>query len=290
MLLLDEIPMPRRRLGSTGWEVSMLALGGVNYHLLPDAEAAAVVHRALDLGINMVDTAAAYGKGESERKIGLVMAERRGEVFLNSKTGDRTRDGALASVEQSLKRLRTDHIDLLFVHGVENEEDARRILQRPGVLDALEELRAAGVVRYLGLSGHNDRDAMLACLREYPFDAVLFPVGAANRVRYSFEETILPYAHERGMIVLGMKLMLMGKVRETRDPSVYLRYSLNLPIHAGVVGVDNMAQLEYNVAVAKGSLDPVEGEALQQLLAEARDVTAHFSEGQWCWLPECARG
>lgn len=203
MSSLESLPMPLRPLGRTGHQVSVLGLGGVNYHLLPDAEAAAVVHRAIDLGINLIDTAPSYGNGESERKIGPVLAERRGEVFLSTKTLERGRDGALADFEQSLARLRTDHVDLLFVHGLVDDEDRRRILQRPGVLDALEELRAAGVVRFVGLSGHLHPEAMRRCLTEYPFDAVLFPLGVANRARHSFEETVLAYGQAQGMAMIG---------------------------------------------------------------------------------------
>ncbi|NLC56396.1 MAG: aldo/keto reductase [Armatimonadetes bacterium] len=282
--------IPRRPLGRTGHRVSILGLGGVNYHELPDAAAAAVVHRAIDLGINLIDTAVSYGNGESERKIGLVMAERRREVFLTTKTAQRTRDGALADFEGSLRRLQCDQVDLLFVHSIENEADRQAILRRPSVLDAAEELRAAGKIRFIGLSGHSDREAMLACLKEYPFDAVLCPVSAANGVRYSFEETVLPYAREHGLARIGMKIMHSTKAAEIGDPGRCLRYSLNLPIDCGIVGVDNCEQLERNVALVKAGLPPLEGEERAAFLAQARAATESFGEGQWSWMPNEAKG
>ncbi len=179
---------------------------------------------------------------------------------------------------------------MLFVHSIENEADRQAILRRPSVLDAAEELRAAGKIRFIGLSGHSDREAMLACLKEYPFDAVLCPVSAANGVRYSFEETVLPYAREHGLARIGMKIMHSTKAAEIGDPGCCLRYSLNLPIDCGIVGVDNCEQLERNVALVKAGLPPLEGEERAAFLAQARAATESFGEGQWSWMPNEAKG
>lgn len=279
--------IPRRPLGQTGWQASLLGLGGVCYNFLDDEAAAAVVHRALELGINVIDTAHSYN--DSERKIGLALQGRRQEVFLNTKSGSRTYDGLKAEFEESLRRLRTDWVDLLFVHGIHDEADLRQILQPGGILKAMEEYRAAGHVRFIGLSGHNDCEAMRQALLEYDFDAVLFPVGAFNRARYSFEEAILPLVQEKGLAALGMKVAGSGRFKKVADIVPYFRYSLNLPVDVVVVGVDNIAQLEQNVAAVCGDLPPLGPAEEQALLQEAWDLTRRFEEGEWCWLPESAR-
>jgi len=259
----------------------------VRYNFLDDEAAVAVVHRALELGINVIDTAHSYS--DSERKIGLALKGRRQEVFLNTKSGSRTYDGLKAEFEESLRRLQTDRVDLLFVHGIHDEADRRQILRPGGVLKAIEEYRAAGHLRFVGLSGHNDWEAMRQALQDYDFDAVLFPVGAFNRARYSFEEAILPLVQEKGLAALGMKVAGSGRFRKVADIVPYFRYSLNLPVDTVVVGVDNIAQLEQNVAAVCGDLSRL-GEAEEKaLLQEAWDLTREFEEGEWCWLPESAR-
>jgi aryl-alcohol dehydrogenase-like predicted oxidoreductase len=279
--------IPRRPLGRTGWSASVLGLGGVRYNFLDDEGAAAVVHRALDLGINVIDTA--HGYSDSEHKIGLALAGRRQEVFLHTKSGQRTYDSLKAEFEESLRRLQTDVVDLFFIHGIHDEADRRQILQPGGVLKAVEEYRAAGHIRFVGLSGHNDREAMRQALRDYDFDAVLFPLGAFNRVRYSFEEAILPVAREKGLAVLGMKIAGSGKLKEAADVAPYFRYSLNLPVDVAVVGVDNLEQLEQNVAAVRAGLPPLTAAEWEALRQEAWDLTREFREGEWCWLPEHAR-
>lgn len=281
------LPIPRRPLGRTGWQASILGLGGVRYNFLDDAGAIAVVHRALELGINVIDTA--HGYSDSERKIGLALQGRRQEVFLSTKSGCRTYDGLKAEFEESLRRLQTDRVDLLFVHGLHDEADLRQIMQPGGVLKALEEYRRAGQVRFIGLSGHNDREAMRRALQDYDFDAVLFPAGAFNRARYSFEETILPLAQEQGLAVLGMKVAGSGRFKKVTNIAPYFRYTLNLPVDVAVVGVDDIAQLEQNVAAVCGDLPRLSATEEQTLLQEAWDLTCQFEEGEWCWLPESAR-
>ncbi len=237
------LPMPTRPLGRFDWNSSVITLGGVKWDTLrPDDEAVDLVQRAIELGINTFDTAFIYGKGESERKLGLALEGLRDRVWVNTKVMDRTYDGAMRQMETSLKRLQTDRVDLMFVHSLDDEDHYRQIMAPNSVLKAIEELRASGQIRHVGVSGHWAKDVMARIIQEYPFEAALFPVGLFNiAYGYSFIDTVLPVARERGMAVLGMKVMAAGRVKHAKSAGPYLRYSLNLPIDTAVVGMDSIS-------------------------------------------------
>jgi aryl-alcohol dehydrogenase-like predicted oxidoreductase len=277
--------LEQRKLGPFDWNASVLTLGGVKWDTLcSDAEAAALVHRAYELGVNTFDTAHAYGAGESERKLGLALEGIRDKVWVNTKTGDRTYDGAMREMELSLKRLRTDRVDLMFVHSVDDQDNADRILAPNSVLKAMEVLRDAGHIRHIGVSGHWVKHVMSRIIQEYPFEAVLFPVGLFNRAYgYSFLEEVLPVARERNMAVLGMKVYGAGRVKKARSVEPYLRYSLSQPIDTAVIGCDSISQLEETVGLIRGGLEPLSDEEQRALFAECRDVTQHFDEGEFDW-------
>jgi aryl-alcohol dehydrogenase-like predicted oxidoreductase len=279
-------PMPLRPLGRLPWSASVLTLGGVKWDTqCADGEAAALIRRAYELGVNTFDTAWGYGDGESERKLGLALEGIRDRVWVNTKTMDRTCDGARRQIETSLQRLRTDRIDLLFVHSLNSEEDYDRILGPDSVLKAIEEYRSAGHVRYVGVSGHWVKDLQARILQEYPFDAVLFPAGLFNiAYRYSFLETVLPVARQRGMAVLGMKIFGAGRVQHARSIEPYLRYSLNQPIDTCVIGCDSIAQLEATVRVVKACPPPLSDAEQAPLLREAIDITQEWDEGEFAWV------
>jgi len=278
--------MPTRELGPFDWRASVITMGGVKWDTqLSDEDVVALMHRALELGVNTFDTAHGYGEGESERKLGIALEGIRERVWLNTKTMDRTYDGAMKQMEISLKRLRTDAVDLMFVHSVDNEDDYRQIMAPNSVLKAMEEMRDAGRVRHIGVSGHWVKELMARLIQEYPFEAVLFPVGLFNRAYgYSFVDTVLPIARERSMAVLGMKVYAAGRVKHTRSVQPYLRYSLNLPIDTAVLGMDDLAQLEENVRIAKSSPPPLTDEEQQNLIPEALAVTRSFDSGEFSWV------
>lgn len=289
---VDTAPMPARPLGRTGWNASLFTLGGVKWDTLcTDSEAAALVHRAIELGVNTFDTAWAYGDGESERKLGLALEGVRHRVWVETKTIDRTYEGAMRQMEESFRRLRTDYVDLMFVHSVDNEEQYRQIMSPNSVLKAIEEMRDAGHVRFVGVSGHWVKDVQARIIQEYPFDAALMPVGLFNLAYgYSFVDTVIPVAREREMAVLGMKVMGAGRVKHARDRIAYLRYSYNLPIDTAVIGVDSIAQLEENVAAAKSGAGPLSNAELTSLFPEAREITKTFDEGEFNWVRGYSEG
>lgn len=283
---LVTVPMPVRPLGRFGWSSSIITMGGVKWDTQrTDEEAIALVHRAIDLGINTFDTAHAYGNGESERKLGLALAGSRNKAWVNTKIMDRSYDGAMRQIETSLKRLQMDHVDLMFVHSVDHEEDYRQIMAPNSVIRAIEECRDAGQIRHVGVSGHWVKHIMARLIQEYPFEAVLFPAGFFNiAYDYRFVDEVMPIARERGMAVLGMKVLAAGRVKLAQSVEPYLRYSLSLPIDTAVIGVDDVAQLETMVRVAKGDLVPLNEVEERTLKSEALEITQAWDEGEFNWV------
>src|SRR5437868_4876522 len=202
--------IPRRPLGRTGCAVTQFALGGEGvlrtHGRMP--EAVAVIHRALDQGVNYCDTAPAYAG--SLDYYGAALGERRRDVFLASKTHEPTRDGSLRLLDESLKRLHTDHLDLWQLHGLRPPGHLRAILGRGGGLEALIQARQEGRVRFLGLTGHHDPAILLDAMGRFYFDTVLVALNAADVHRLSFVQTVLVEATRKGMGVIGMKVYAAG--------------------------------------------------------------------------------
>jgi aryl-alcohol dehydrogenase-like predicted oxidoreductase len=278
--------MPQRSLGNLGWNASALTLGGVKWDALcSDTEAAELVHRAMELGVNTFDTAHGYGGGESERKLGLALEGVRDQVWINTKTGDRTYDGAMKEMETSLKRLRTDHVNLMFVHSLDSQEQYEQIMGPNSVLKAMEEMKAAGHIRNIGVSGHWVKHVMARIIQDYPFDAVLFPIGLFNLAyEYNFLETVLPVAKERGMATLGMKVFGAGRVKHAKSIEPYLRYSLHSGTDTAVIGCDSIAQLEQMVRVVKSRPEPLNAEEQQSFFPEALEITQSWDEHEFSWV------
>jgi hypothetical protein len=277
--------LPRRPLGKTGVEVSALALGGVIGMQLPpsaDHDPAALAETALDLGITYFDTAPAYNNGQSETNYGQVLARRRKEVFLATKTGDRTHDGTLRSIEASLKRLRTDRVDLIQIHGISANEDLDAWDKPGGVLTALRELRDQKVTRFIGLTGHDSASRLRQAIERYEFDTILTTLNPVPR-RQPFREDLLPVANRKQMGVIAMKVMGGGNgclvtgnplkkvLQPYHDetshqvaPASLIRYTFSLPISVAVIGVASVEQLKANIRLVR--------EATPMTLAERRDL------------------
>ncbi|MBS0010167.1 MAG: aldo/keto reductase, partial [Bacteroidales bacterium] len=199
--------MPLRPLGKTGHMVGIYSLGAQATVETPGKEELAVeiVNKAIDLGINYIDTAAAYGRstetvsrrdamGTSERNVGQVMKTRRNEVFLASKTHDRSYDGSMRLLEQSLKNLQTDHLDLWQVHNLRAAEKDRldAYFAADGVVKAMEKARAEGMVKNIGFTGHEDPEILTMMAERYDFDNVLVAINAADKYYHSMIENFLP--------------------------------------------------------------------------------------------------
>lgn len=264
--------MPTRNLGRTGFRVGLLSLGGQATLEIPgkEKESEAIIHRALDLGINYIDSAAGYGNGTSEKHIGLVLKSRRKEAFVTSKTADRTYDGSMRLLERTLKSMNTDHLDLWQIHNLQRQEEFDQIFAANGAIKALEKAREQGMTTFLGVTGHYEPNILIQAIQRFPFDTILMAVNAADRHYLSFIEHLLPLAQQMRLGIIGMKVATRGRVLSTWTPpppeqqpermrtpragtltiQEALSYNLTLPVSTTIIGVDTVAQLEENVAFA----------------------------------------
>jgi aryl-alcohol dehydrogenase-like predicted oxidoreductase len=288
--------MPTRNLGKTGYRVGIFSLGGQATIEQPnkEEEAVAIVNRAIDLGVNYIDTAAAYGRPDqwSQKYIGKVMKTRRNEVFLATKTHLRTYDESMKLLEGSLNQLNTDHLDLWQLHNVRATEELDKIFAKDGAIHALEKARADKVVRFLGITGHADPRVLADGLKRYKFDTILMAVNAADRHYLSFIENLLPLALEQQLGIIGMKIPARGRMLAAWTPPPLdqqprfergatrpgtltmkeaLEYVLSLPVSTVIVGCNNVAQLEENVAVAK-AFTPLPETKLAELQAKTEEI------------------
>lgn len=285
--------MPTRNLGRTGHLVGIFSLGGQASIEKPDNEAVAVplIERAIDLGVNYLDTSARYGGDHrwSERYIGQVMKRRRNEVFLASKTHDRTRDGSLRNLEVSLKLLETDRLDLWQLHNMQTMDDVEKVCAKGGALEAFLKAREQGLVRYLGITGHADPDVLMEGIRRFPFDTVLMAFNAADPQHLSFRK-LLSFAVEKEMGIIGMKVPARSRLLNTFHPpppekqttplklipgtlsmQEAMRYVLSFPFSTVIIGCDTIAQLQENVAIAR-DFRPFNEAQLAVIEAKAKPV------------------
>lgn len=264
--------LPTRKLGRTGHNVSLFALGGEGVLRTRgrNDEAAAVIHRALDCGVNYCDTAPAYEN--SMDYYGAALGERREEIFLASKTHDRTRDGSLRLLDDSLKRLRTDRLDLWQLHDLRTIDMLDRIFAKGGAIEALQQAREEGRVRHLGITGHHDPEILLEAMRRFDFDTVLVALNAADVHRLSFIQTVLPEAARRGMAVIGMKVYAAGALPASGILSAEesMRYVLSLPgVSTVVIGCRTPAEVEENARIAR-EFTPLADEEMRDIETRTR--------------------
>ncbi|MEJ5305777.1 MAG: aldo/keto reductase [Ignavibacteria bacterium] len=281
-LAAKDTKMPKRVLGKTGYQVGIFSLGGqaTLEQAGTEKESIKIINRAIDLGVNYIDTAAAYGQGISETYIGKVMKDRRNEVFLATKTHNRSYDGSMQLLEKSLKQLQTDRIDLWQLHNVRTEDDLKKIFASDGAIKALEEARRSGVVRYLGITGHYDPWVLKKGIDEYDFDCILMALNAADRHNKSFIDNLLPFAVQKNLGIIGMKIPARGRIfREGGITSMKqaMEYVLTLPVSTIIVGISTLNELEENVRIAK-NFKPLSEKQMREL----EELTKpYFDEAAW---------
>jgi aryl-alcohol dehydrogenase-like predicted oxidoreductase len=276
--------IPTRPFGRTGERVSILGLGG--WHLgVPKTDRAAVrlAHEAIDNGITFLDNAWDYNDGLSEERMGKAIADRRDRVFLMTKVCTHGRDGrvAMRQLEDSLRRLRTDHLDLWQIHEVVFDDEPAKHFARGGVVEALDRARAQGKVRYVGFTGHKSPSIHLEMLaHDYPWDSCQLPLNCFDASYRSFERDVLPELNKRGIAAIGMK-SLNGDARAVTAKVVSaeeaLTYALSLPVATVVSGIDTPRVLNQNLSVAR-SFHPMSARARQAL---QRRVAAHAADGRF---------
>ena len=264
--------LARRTLGRTGVSVPMLAMGcGSRFLMYPADAASAALEKAIGLGITYLDSAIDYGNGESETRVGRVLTTRRRDVFLATKVPvrARTRDAALQEVEASLKRLQTDHVDLLHVHSLGGEDDLSRIEAADGVLKALYELRDQRVARFIGMTSHTDGAVMAAAIDRNDLDCVQMAMNPARANR--FEELGLPAANRKNLGVILMKVTAQERLLGAGGEGVpaLLRYAWSLPVSTVVCGMPRLGHLEANAAAAR-AFTPMPPDDMERLRRQLR--------------------
>ena len=290
--------LPKRRLGKTGEMVSCIGFGsGTRFCSIENEDAAqALLEKAFDFGINYFDTAGSYTRRPierlSEKRLGEFLKARRKEIFLATKIDPRDRDGALRSVETSLKYLQSDYVDLIQIHSLNNLDDLDRIGKPDGVLAAIQELKKQKVVRFIGITGHNDGAAMAEALRRHDFDTVLMSLNAAQSANPvaqrkmepipAFEQSALPVALQKNVGILSIKVMgqglLVGSGAGRASPAELLQFNLSQPVASVIIGCEQLAPLEQNVQAALNFTPMSEGgkQKLQEKVAPSRSAWENF--------------
>ena len=259
--------IPLRKFGNSEVRTSALGFGGHHLGDAPDARTAVeIIHQAVDGGITFYDNCWEYRRGKTEIWMGAGLKGRRDKVFLMTKTCPHGRDASLAlqMLEESLRRLQTDHLDLWQVHGMAFDNDAELFIRKNGAAEALEKAKKDGKVRFLGFTGHQNPKVHLAMLNTgFPFDAVQMPLNAFDSNFRSFEKQVLPELNKRGLAVLGMK-PLNGHGEAIKQGVITaeeaLRYAMSLPVSTTITGIDSLEVLHQNLRIAQNFTPMTESE------------------------------
>jgi aryl-alcohol dehydrogenase-like predicted oxidoreductase len=277
-------PIPKRKLGSTGVLVSMLGLGGAHIgkkEKLSDEESIKLMRDAIEGGITFFDNCWDYNEGSSEERMGKALRDGyRHRVFLMTKLDGRTAKAATEQLEQSLKRLQTDVIDLVQVHEVIRFNDPERCFAKDGVIGALQAAKQQGKLRFIGFTGHKDPKMHLAMLEAaakagFQFDAVQMPLNVMDAHYKSFEKEVLPVLETRGIGVLGMKSLGSGDILESGlvKAEECLRYALSLPTSVVITGIDSRQVLDQALKLGRNFV-PLSMQERQSLLARTAPAAA----------------
>lgn len=269
-----------RMLGRTGVEISAIGLGGAHIaHMDTKEEAVKLIRSAIDRGITFLDNAWDYHEGEAERRMGEALREGyRDNIFLMTKIDARTKDDGEKQINESLKRLRTDYVDLMQIHEVIRMEDPDCIFDTNGAIHALVAAQKAGKVRFIGFTGHKDpmvhiRMLDIAARHGFRFDTVQMPLNVMDAHFRSFEQLVLPILVRERIGVIGMKCMGEGIILESGvvTPIECLHYALNLPTSVVVTGIDSMGLLDQAFRATR-SFVPLRPEDVERLLASTREA------------------
>jgi predicted aldo/keto reductase-like oxidoreductase len=269
--------IPLRKFGKHEAQISALGLGG--HHLgnaLDQPTAVRIVHEAVDGGITFFDNCWEYHNGKTETWMGGALKGRRDKVFLMTKVCTHGRDGSLAlqMLEQSLRRLQTDHLDLWQIHGVGWENDPDLFIRPGGAAESLQKAKEQGKVRFVGFTGHKDAYVHMKMLDTgFPFDAVQMPLNPFDaNFPISFQNTVLPELNRRGIAALGMKPLSGHGEPITKGqftPEEGLRYAMSLPVTTTITGMDKLAVLRQNLKIAQ-NFKPMNADEMHALEARTK--------------------
>lgn len=282
-----EKSMPERILGKTGVSLPILGLGGAGQTPLSqegkEKESIALVERAFNLGIRYYDTAADYGP--SEEYLGKILPSYRSQIFLASKSAARDRDGAWRDLERSLKRLKTDRLELWQLHHVSFKEQLDQIFGKNGAIEAVEEAKTQKIIKFAGITGHHEPNIIAAGLERYPFDTTLVSLNAADiHHPRPFHSTVLPVAKKNNIGVIAMKVPAYGKLFKPgalKGMNQAMGYVLSMDgVHTCIIAAEHPEQLESNVRVAQAyqPLTQPQMQEIEQLTAQVWEDNTFFRE------------
>ena len=245
--------MPMRTLGATGLKVSLIGLGG--HHAAAskkDEDAIALMHRALDLGINFLDNADCYHNGRAEELMGKAIEGRRQKFVLMTKVDQRDAAGSLKTLETSLRRLRTDYIDIWQFHGLDNLADLDKVLGPGGAMETAEKAKKEGKIRFVGMTGHNF-ETQLEMTKRYPLDTYMMTLNCVDPHFRSFRKNVVDEAVKKNAGIIAFKTMAAGNLLSLNVAKAdeALRWVWSQPVGVAVSGMDRMEVLNYNVYLAK---------------------------------------
>jgi predicted aldo/keto reductase-like oxidoreductase len=276
--------MEYRELGKTGLKTSLLGFGGFHLLEIPQSMANKLLNSYLDLGGNYIETAATYGDGESERKIGMSVSGRRREYILASKVRDRSEDGARSQIERSLRNLKTDYLDILFIHELANPKDLQETLE--GAYQAALEAQRAGKVRHIAASMHGCPEGLIAAVEQGGFDVIMASINYYDRCNYpEIEGELLPKAHEKEMGVMLMKPLSDGYLHKNAD--LAFRYAFSKPVSVVVTGMNNEKMLANNIKRAENFI-PMTIEEETKLFLTAPELSDYVC--RQCGSCSCPNG
>lgn len=275
--------MPRRTLGRSGVQVSLVGLGGwhLGFDYIDEELSIRIVRTAIDNGINFMDNCWDYNEGASEIRMGKALRDGyRERVFLMTKIDGRTKQDAAKQLDESLKRMQVDHIDLVQHHEILRYEDPHRIFDDEGANAALIEARDAGKIRFIGFTGHKDPHIhlyMLEVAKEhgFQFDTVQMPLNVMDAHYRSFEKMVLPELVQQNIGVLAMKTLANGTILESKTVSATesLQYAMNLPVSVVITGCESLEDLEQALAAAR-TFKPLGDSEVKALLARTAKAAA----------------
>jgi aryl-alcohol dehydrogenase-like predicted oxidoreductase len=279
----EQLEMPVRTLGRTGWKVSLIGLGGwhLGFKFIDEELSIRIIRTAIDNGINFMDNCWDYNEGASEERMGKALKDGyRDRVFLMTKIDGRTKKDAAKQLDESLKRMQTDHIDLVQHHEILRFEDPHRIFAPEGANAALLEAREAGKISFIGFTGHKDPQIHMHMLdvakeNDFQFDTVQMPLNVMDAHYRSFEKIVLPRLVEEKIGVLAMKTLANGTILESKTVSAIecLQYAMNLPTSVVITGCQSMENLEQALTAAR-TFKPMSDEQVKRILDKTAEAAS----------------
>ena len=271
-------PLPMRTLGKTGRRVTIFGLGGegilrtTGFH----KEAEAVIKKAVEAGVNYFDTAPAYQQSRDYLGASLWKYAKREDIFLASKSHDRSYDGTMLLLDDSLKRLRTNYLDLLQLHDLRTQEDIDEIFSRNGTVRALEEAKKQGKIRFMGITGHHDPAILISAIKKHDFDTVLLCANAGDSHYLPFITAVIPEARKKKMGVIAMKVTAQGNAFPKISMKEALSFTLTQDVDLAIVGCRTPNEVEENAELAK-SFAQLSKDELKAIESKTKNYAINFN-------------